>query len=96
MECKEYSNAGNQGTLYDEYLAVCYSAFVKLSEGISAPINAEFMWATTHLFAVTSYAKLTTAEQIEASCTAYAERLDGHQFDPRSRSNWSRASGLPS
>src|ERR1700691_1045036 len=37
VECKEYSSAGNQEKLYNEYLAVCYSAFVKLGEGVSAP-----------------------------------------------------------
>src|SRR4051794_38196407 len=37
VECKKYAEAGDQGTLYDEYLAVCYSAFVYLSDGIAAP-----------------------------------------------------------
>ena len=27
VECKKYTAAGNQGTLYNEYLAVAYSAF---------------------------------------------------------------------
>jgi hypothetical protein len=81
VECKDYSDAGKQGPLYDEYLAVCYSAFVALSEGIEAPADLEFMWATTHPFAVTNYSKLVSAKQIAQACSNHAERLGEHEFD---------------
>lgn len=81
VECKEYSDAGKQGTLYDEYLAVCYCAFVKQSALLGGPWDAEFMWATTHPFAVTNYAHLTTARQIEEACEKHKERLNGDTFD---------------
>lgn len=81
VECKQYSEAGNQGVLYDEYLAVCYSAFVKQSSLLGAPWDVEFMWATTHPFAVTNYSHLTTARQIETACERHAERLGDHDFD---------------
>jgi hypothetical protein len=82
VECKQYSQAGDQGPLYDEYLAVCYSAFVKLSEGVGAPMDVEFMWATTHPFAVGNFAHLTTAGRIEAACEKHPSRLGGRDFDP--------------
>lgn len=82
IECKQYSEAGNQGTLYDEYLAVCYSAFVSLSRGIAAPADLEFMWATTHPFAQTNFSKLTKAEQIQRACETHSTRLGGQDFDP--------------
>src|SRR4051794_4405893 len=43
VECKSYSNAGNQGVLYDEYLAVCYSAFGKTWDLLQAVPSMEFM-----------------------------------------------------
>ena len=75
VECKEYSEAGKQGDLYNEYLAVCYSAFVALSTGIGGPADVEFMWATTHPFAVTNYSKLASAELIISGCAKHPERL---------------------
>jgi hypothetical protein len=82
VECKEYSEAGGQPQLYDEYLAVCYSAFVKLGKQLSGPPSIEFMWVTTHPFAQTNYVKLTTAAQVAAACGQHAERLGNHPFDP--------------
>jgi hypothetical protein len=81
VECKQYSDAGNQPTLYTEYLAVCYSAFVALSSGIGGPADVEFMWATTHPFAQTNFSKLTTSEEIKAACDAHSARLGTHTFD---------------
>ncbi len=81
VECKHYSDAGNQGTLYGEYLAVCYSAFVALSGGIAAPADVEFMWATTHPFAQTNFANLTSAAEVANACTGHAARLGNHAFD---------------
>lgn len=81
VECKEYSSAGNQGTLYDEYLAVCYSGFVKSGQDVQAPPDWDFMWVTTHPFAQTLYTRLTTAEQIKTACEAHPHRLGDHEFD---------------
>jgi hypothetical protein len=82
VECKNYAGAGNQGVLYDEYLAVCYSAFVAFSTSVGAPFDIEFMWATTHPFAQTSYTALVTAAQIASACETHRERLGEHAFDP--------------
>lgn len=81
VECKEYSQAGDQGTAYDEYLAVCYSGFVKLSSLVAAPADVEFMWATTHPFALGNYSKLTTAAHIKTACEAHGGRLGDEVFD---------------
>jgi hypothetical protein len=81
VECKEYSQAGDQPALYDEYLAVCYSGFVKQSRAVEAPADVEFMWATTHPFAQTNFLHLTTAEQIKAACDKHRERLGDEEFD---------------
>jgi hypothetical protein len=81
VECKEYNAAGSQGPLYDEYLAVCYSAFVRISTLVAAPADADFMWATTHPFAVTNYSKLTTPDQIKVACEAHPDRLGDATFD---------------
>jgi hypothetical protein len=81
VECKNYSSAGDQASLYDEYLAVCYSAFAKMSQLVGAPADIEFMWATTHPFAVTNYVNLTTEPQIRSACTRHAGRLGGQAYD---------------
>lgn len=81
VECKEYSSAGAQGPMYDEYLAVCYSAFVHRSRSVSAPADVEFMWATTHPFAQGNYVNLTAAAQVKAACESHQDRLGGEAFD---------------
>jgi hypothetical protein len=75
VECKESRTSGNQGRLYDEYLAVCYSGFLHLSQQIGAPADVEFMWATTHPFAVSRFSSLTTADHILHACAANPGRL---------------------
>jgi hypothetical protein len=81
VECKEYSSAGNQGTLYDEYLAVCYAGYVKMGQDVQAPPDMEFMWATTHPFAQNMFTNLTTAERIKSACETHVDRLGEHEFD---------------
>ncbi len=81
VECKEYSQAGDQGTLYDEYLAVCYSGFVKQSRDLAAPADVEFMWATTHPFSQGNFVNLTTAEQIKSACETHPDRLGDEAFE---------------
>lgn len=81
VECKEYSAAGGQRALYDEYLAVCYSGFVKAGQDVGAPPDMEFMWATTHPFAQTAYMQLTTADRIRRACETHRERLGDHAFE---------------
>lgn len=82
IECKKYSGAGDQGPLYDEYLAVAYSAFARWYERHGGPPGWDFMWVTTHPFAQTRYSKLTTDESIRASVTGeHAGRLNGHAYD---------------
>jgi hypothetical protein len=81
VECKDYSEAGKQPALYDEYLAVCYSGFVKGGQDVEGPLDMEFMWATTHPFAQNSYTALTTADQIKAACVKHPDRLGDETFD---------------
>ena len=81
VECKNYSQAGDQKAHYDEYLAVCYSAFVRLSLQVGAPVDIDFMWATTHPFAQTNYTQLTTATQIQIACESNPDRLGDEEFD---------------
>ncbi|MBA3306943.1 MAG: hypothetical protein H0U25_13625, partial [Thermoleophilaceae bacterium] len=68
VECKNYTRAGNQGVLYAEYLATCYSAFAAKHKALGHPPSVEFMWVTTHPFAQTNFAKLTDASTIGEAC----------------------------
>ncbi|MGH2864214.1 MAG: hypothetical protein ACRDJX_03075 [Solirubrobacteraceae bacterium] len=83
VECKNYSHAGNQAALYDDYLATCYSAFAARQTAVGHVPSIEFMWATTHPFAVTNFAKLTDSETVAAACKAapYNKRLGSETYD---------------
>jgi hypothetical protein len=83
VECKNYSADGNQGTLYKEYLAICYSAFVRRWTAVHAPPSLEFMWATTHPFLVGTFLELRGKEKIKAACEDedLKERLGDVEYD---------------
>lgn len=81
VESKFYSSAGNQGTLYTEYLAVCYSAFAKATTDVAAPASIEFMWATTHPFSQTAWSELTTEAAVAGACAAHPARLNHVPYD---------------
>lgn len=84
VECKNYTAAGNQGTLYDEYLATCYSAFAARQGNVGHVPSIEFMWVTTHPFAVTNFAKLTDEPTIASACAneTHKQRLGENEYDP--------------
>jgi hypothetical protein len=83
VESKFYSSAGNQGVLYREYLAVCYSAFAARSASVGGPASMEFMWATTHPFSQGDWTDLTSEAQIAAACndSTLSARLGGQSYD---------------
>jgi hypothetical protein len=85
VECKSYSSAGNQGAYYDEYLATCYSAFAARQSNVGHVPSIEFMWVTTHPFAVTNFAKLTHEPTIASACAdeTHNTRLGDEPYDPR-------------
>jgi hypothetical protein len=74
VECKHYSSAGNQSVYYDEYLATCYSAFAAKHASLGHVPSIEFMWVTTHPFAVTKFAKLTDEPTIADACASEKHR----------------------
>jgi hypothetical protein len=84
VECKNYTSAGNQGTLYAEYLATCYSAFAAKHKALGHPPSVEFMWVTTHPFAQTNFAKLTDKATIADACAEemHKTRLGEDAYDP--------------
>lgn len=84
VECKNYTSAGNQGVLYAEYLATCYSAFVAKHKALGHPPSVEFMWVTTHPFAQTNFAKLTDKATIADACAdeTHKKRLGDDSYDP--------------
>jgi hypothetical protein len=83
VECKNYESAANQGKLYREYLAVCYSAFYRRWEAASAEPSEQYMWATSHPFSLSEWAGLCKFEAIQAACQdpEYVPRLGGKGFD---------------
>jgi hypothetical protein len=83
VECKNYTSAGNQGVLYSEYLATCYSAFAAKYKALGHPPSAEFMWITTHPFAQTNFTKLTEECSIAKACVveAHVARLGGEDYN---------------
>jgi len=84
VECKNYTAAGNQGTMYNEYLATCYSAFAARHASLGHVPSMEFMWITTHPFAVTNFSRLTDEPSIASACAeqAHVARLGDSTYDP--------------
>lgn len=84
VECKNYTSAGNQGVMYTEYLATCYSAFAAKHKALGHPPSVEFMWVTTHPFAQTNFAKLTDKATIADACAdeTHTKRLGDDSYDP--------------
>ena len=53
-EVKKYNTPGDQGTLYDDWLAKCY-----VTRRDHVRLASQFMWITWHPFRVTDWADLT-------------------------------------
>lgn len=83
VECKKYATAADQGTLYGEYLATVYSAFAAEYGRLQNPPSAEFMWVTTHPFAVTKFGQLCSESELAAACSdeRWSRRLGGSSYD---------------
>jgi hypothetical protein len=66
VEVKTYTTAGGQKKAFDDFLAVAYSATAKEMARLG-DWKAEFMWVTTHPFAVTDWSMLTTRERVKGA-----------------------------
>jgi hypothetical protein len=75
-EVKHYSAVGNQGPMYEEYLARCYRA----RQAIPG-FTEQFMWITWHPFSLGSWAKLTTAEAVREAVIKHSPKALGVPFD---------------
>jgi len=69
-ECKYYAAAGNQGAMYKEYVAKCYSALRAQPHACD-----NFMWITWAPFATTIWPKLLTADYVEGAVLTHHERV---------------------
>lgn len=65
-ECKFYKQPSGQGTMYEEFLAKCYRAFV-----VRPPMCDNFMWITWAPFKSTTWAQLTSRETIREAVVKY-------------------------
>lgn len=65
VEVKTYDTRGRQDDDFDDFLTIAYSSTAALWDEGDA--KAEFMWVTTHPFAVTKWPQLTSREQILAA-----------------------------
>ena len=61
-EVKNYQDASDQGTLYDEYLAKCYRAFVQRPDRCD-----NFFWVTWAPFKATTWSTLCAPEQLRSA-----------------------------
>lgn len=69
-EVKFYlSGASDQGTLYREYLAKCYRAYVSRPERCD-----NFMWITWTPFLVSKWSALCSAKEVESAVVEHRER----------------------
>jgi hypothetical protein len=81
-EVKNYRSVSNQASLYQEYLAVSYSAARQATSAEHDPA-IEFMWVTWHPFSQSKFLALCEPDEIAAACAAYPDHLGGEEFDRR-------------
>jgi hypothetical protein len=68
-ESKNYTNAGHQNTMYNEYLAKCYVA-----RTLRPDRGENFMWITWAAFATTSWSELLTKDRVRKAVVAEPKR----------------------
>lgn len=68
-ECKNYQGAGDQGTLYNEFVAKCYCAMKARPERCD-----NFMWITWAPFLVTSWATLRSADYVKSAVINHRDK----------------------
>lgn len=79
-EVKNYRSVSDQPTLYQEYLAVAYSAARQAMSTEHDPA-VEFMWVTWHPFSQTKFLHLCGPDEIAAACGAFPDYLGDEEFD---------------
>ncbi|MFD3848727.1 hypothetical protein ACFWVB_22880 [Streptomyces microflavus] len=76
VESKFYQTDGDQGTLYVEYLAKCYRAYVTRPDRCD-----NFMWITWHPFSLKKWAKLCSEGEVRSAVLAYPEKALGCEVE---------------
>ncbi|WP_225804235.1 hypothetical protein [Streptomyces sp. NK15101] len=71
-EVKNYSQPGDQGTHFDEFLAKCYVA-----AQIQHHLSDHFMWITWSPFRANSWSTLNSSDQVEAAVLQHRSRVFG-------------------
>lgn len=78
-EVKNYRSASGQYPLYQEFVAVSYSAMCQaMTPGLDP--ETEFMWVTWHPFSQGKFLQLHEVEEIEAACEKFPLLLGGNAF----------------
>jgi hypothetical protein len=72
VESKFYTTPGHQGSMYTEYLAKCYRAFVTRPDRCD-----NFMWITWHPFSLKKWNDLCTEDEIKAAAIEHRLPLFG-------------------
>lgn len=82
VEAKNYSSTGKQSAAFDEFLVTAYSATM-YQIGHVEDARAEFMWVTTHPFALTHWSRLTSRTYLKEKVIADKTKLlpAGHVVD---------------
>ncbi len=77
-EVKKYSNASDQGSLYESYLAKCYQAYM------SMPYRCDhFMWITWHPFSLGKWKDLCSVSEVASAVAKYSALvINGDEPDP--------------
>lgn len=71
-ECKNYENAYNQNSLYNEYLAKCYVARLKRPDRCD-----NFMWITWSPFGTKTWSNLASSDRISEAVLKQGKRALG-------------------
>lgn len=79
-EIKNYSQAGDQGTEFDAFLAKCYVAALT-----GHHLSDHFMWITWSPFRIKTWSTLRSSTQVEEAVLQHSERVFGTTDPDRAR-----------
>lgn len=83
VEAKNYKGAGGQSTAFKEFLAVAYSATLRLRQDLGIDPQHEFMWATTCPWKGDGFRDVATTERVREAIEDADEKIipSDHEID---------------
>lgn len=81
VECKRYSSPGHQAKEFETFLAISYGAALRRMKNKQRDEERQFVWATSHPFALTKWSKLTDINELRTAVSNNQDVAGKEPFD---------------